>query len=83
GTLAAFVIICASVMLLRVRRPDLQRGFHTPAVFVVAPVGILFSLWLISALPWVTWERFAIWMLIGFVVYFGYSIRHSKLAKGS
>lgn len=81
GTLAAFIVICASVMVLRKRRPDLQRGFRTPAVWFVAPLGIVFSLWLISALPWVTWERFGIWMLIGLAVYFFYSIRHSALAK--
>ena len=79
GTLAAFVIICASILVLRVRQPDLQRGFRTPAVWVVAPLGIVFSLWLISALPWVTWERFVIWMALGFAIYFGYGLRHSKL----
>jgi APA family basic amino acid/polyamine antiporter len=82
GTLAAFIIICASILVLRVRRPELQRGFRTPAVWIVAPVGILFSLALIWGLPFITWERFAIWMLIGFVVYFGYGIRHSALAQG-
>ncbi len=81
GTLAAFIIICASILVLRVRRPELPRGFRTPAVWVVAPLGILFSLALIWGLPFVTWARFAIWMLIGFVVYFGYGIRRSLLAR--
>jgi APA family basic amino acid/polyamine antiporter len=81
GTLAAFVIICASVLVLRKRRPELPRAFRTPAAWLIAPLGIVFSLWLISALPWVTWERFAIWMALGFVVYFGYGIRRSKLAQ--
>jgi len=80
GTLAAFVIICASILVLRLRRPDLHRSFRTPAVWVVAPVGIAFSIWLMVALPWVTWERFIIWMAIGFIVYFLYGIRHSMLA---
>jgi APA family basic amino acid/polyamine antiporter len=80
GTLAAFIIICASTLLLRVRQPDLPRSFRTPAVWVVAPVGILFSLALIWGLPFVTWERFVVWMAIGLVVYFAYGIRHSKLA---
>jgi APA family basic amino acid/polyamine antiporter len=80
GTLAAFIIICAAVMVLRARRPELQRGFRTPAVWIVAPLGILFSLALIWGLPWITWERFALWMAIGMLVYFGYGIRHSKLA---
>ena len=83
GTLAAFIIICASILVLRVRRPELPRGFRTPAVWIVAPVGILFSLALIWGLPVVTWARFAIWMAIGFVMYFGYGIRHSLLARGA
>ncbi|MEO7433339.1 MAG: amino acid permease C-terminal domain-containing protein, partial [Dokdonella sp.] len=69
-----------AVMLLRVRRPDVPRGFRTPAVWFVAPLGIAFSLLLIWGLPLVTWERFALWMGIGMLVYFGYGIRHSKLA---
>ena len=81
GTLAAFVIICASILVLRARRPDLHRSFRTPAAWIVAPLGIAFSLWLMAALPWVTWERFVIWMAIGLVVYFCYGIRRSKLAK--
>ncbi|MEP6940181.1 MAG: amino acid permease [Rudaea sp.] len=81
GTLAAFVIICASILVLRVRQPELRRGFRTPAVWLVAPLGIVFSLWLISALPWVTFERFVIWMALGFLIYFFYGIRHSKLAQ--
>jgi len=80
GTLAAFIIICASILVLRTRQPDLPRAFRVPAAWVIAPLGILFSLALIWGLPVVTWERFAIWMLVGFVVYFGYGIRHSKLA---
>ena len=80
GTLAAFIIICAAVLVLRIRRPELQRGFRTPAVWVVAPLGILFSLLLIWGLPIVTWERFALWMAIGMAIYFAYGIRHSALA---
>jgi APA family basic amino acid/polyamine antiporter len=82
GTLAAFIIICAAVLVLRVRRPELQRGFRTPAVWIVAPLGIVFSLLLIWGLPIVTWERFALWMAIGMAIYFGYGIRHSALADG-
>jgi len=82
GTLAAFIIICAAVLVLRVRRPELKRGFRTPAVWIVAPLGILFSLLLIWGLPIVTWERFAVWMAIGMAIYFAYGIRHSALADG-
>ena len=80
GTLAAFVVICASIMVLRVRKPDLPRAFRTPWVPVVPIIGILFSLWLIWELPMITKERFVIWMVIGLGVYFGYGIRHSRLA---
>jgi len=81
GTLSAFILICASVLVLRVRKPDLERKFRTPAVWFVAPLGILFSLALIWGLPWITFERFAIWMAIGLIVYFTYGVRHSKLNR--
>ncbi len=81
GTLSAFIIICAAVMLLRVRRPQLPRNFRTPAVWFTAPLGIVFSAVLIYGLPWITYERFVIWMALGCVIYFGYGIRHSKLAS--
>lgn len=79
GTLSAFILICASVLVLRVRKPELERKFRTPAVWFVAPLGILFSLALIWGLPWITFERFAIWMAIGLIVYFAYGVKHSKL----
>jgi APA family basic amino acid/polyamine antiporter len=81
GTLSAFILICASVLVLRVRKPGLERKFRTPAVWLVAPLGILFSLALIWGLPWITFERFAIWMAIGLLVYFTYGVRHSKLNR--
>ena len=79
GTLSAFIIICGSIMLLRARRPDLQRNFRTPAVWFTAPLGIVFSAVLIYGLPWITYERFMIWMAIGLAIYFAYGMRHSKL----
>ncbi|HEV7776915.1 MAG TPA: amino acid permease [Luteibacter sp.] len=82
GTLSAFILICASVMVLRVRKPELQRNFRTPAVWFTAPLGIVFSCVLIYGLPWITFERFAIWMALGLIVYFAYGIRHSKLGRG-
>jgi APA family basic amino acid/polyamine antiporter len=81
GALSAFVVICSAVLVLRYKQPDLPRGFRTPWVPFVPLVGIGFSIWLLSHLPWPTWERFLVWMAIGLVVYFGYGIRHSKLAK--
>ena len=81
GTLMAFIIICASVLVLRLRRPELPRAFRVPAVWAVAPIGIAFSLLLIAGLPWITMERFVVWMVIGLAVYFFYGIRHSRLAR--
>lgn len=80
GVLGAFIVICSSVMILRYRRPELPRTFRTPWVPVVPILGIVFSIWLIWGLPWVTYERFLLWMGVGLVVYFGYGIRRSKLA---
>jgi APA family basic amino acid/polyamine antiporter len=79
GTLLAFVIVSLGVMVLRVKRPDLHRPFATPAVFVVAPLAALVSLGLMAGLPFDTWARLVIWMVIGVVVYFLYGYNHSKL----
>jgi len=83
GTLLAFVIVSIGILVLRVREPNLPRVFKTPMVWVVAPLGALSAAWLMKSLPWVTWERLIIWFVVGMVVYFGYSIRNSRLAKPS
>ena len=83
GTLLAFVIVCIGVLVLRVREPNLPRAFKTPAVWVVAPLGALSALYLMSHLPGATWLRLLIWLGIGLVIYFAYSMWHSKLAKPS
>jgi APA family basic amino acid/polyamine antiporter len=80
GALSAFVLICSAILVLRHRRPDLERGFRTPWVPVVPLIGIGFSIWLLSHLSWTTWERFLIWMALGIVIYFCYGIRNSRLA---
>ncbi|WP_033019218.1 amino acid permease [Streptomyces rimosus] len=81
GILLAFVVVCVSVIVLRYKRPDLPRTFRTPGMPVVPAIGVVFSLWLITFLEWQTWVRFAVWFLIGLVVYFTYSRRRSELAK--
>ncbi|HUB65464.1 MAG TPA: amino acid permease C-terminal domain-containing protein, partial [Methylocella sp.] len=81
GTLSAFVIICFSVIVLRRTQPDAHRTFRTPLVPWIPLAGIGFSLWLLSKLPAVAWERFLVWMMLGFLVYFSYSRHHSVLAK--
>jgi basic amino acid/polyamine antiporter, APA family len=83
GTLLAFVIVCAAVMLLRARRPDLPRPFRTPLVPLVPILGILVSLALMVSLNGITWVRLLVWLAIGLVIYFTYSVRHSKVRQGS
>ncbi len=80
GTLLAFVIVSAGILVLRVREPHLPRTFKTPWVWFVAPMGALSALYLMVSLPWVTWERLIIWFVIGMVVYLSYGVRKSKLA---
>jgi APA family basic amino acid/polyamine antiporter len=79
GTLLAFVIVCAAVVILRARRPDLSRPFRTPWVPFVPIMGILISLALMLALNRVTWIRLVVWLVIGMVIYFTYSVKHSKV----
>ncbi|MSR01446.1 MAG: amino acid permease [Gemmatimonadetes bacterium] len=81
GTLLAFVIVCGAVMVLRYREPNLHRPFKTPFVWLTAPAGMIFCFYLMSALPWRTWERLFIWLAIGLVIYFVYGWSHSNLAK--
>ncbi|WP_081237112.1 amino acid permease [Streptomyces viridosporus] len=81
GILLAFVVVCTAVIVLRYRRPDLPRSFRTPWMPVVPGLGVVFSLWLITFLQWQTWVRFAVWFVVGLVIYFAYSYRHSELAR--
>ncbi len=73
GILLAFVVVCAAVIVLRYRQPDLPRTFRTPFMPFVPALGIVFSIWLITFLQWQTWARFAVWFALGLVIYFGYS----------
>ncbi|GGZ70253.1 MULTISPECIES: amino acid permease [Streptomyces] len=81
GILLAFVVVCAAVIVLRYRQPDLPRTFRTPWMPFVPALGIVFSIWLITFLQWQTWARFAVWFALGLVIYFGYSYRKSELAR--
>jgi len=83
GVLSAFIVICAAVLLLRVRKPDLPRAFRTPWVPVIPVIGILFSIWLLTELAFVTWMVFLVWVSLGALLYFAYGIRHSKLARST
>jgi APA family basic amino acid/polyamine antiporter len=78
GTLAAFVIVCAGVMVLRVRAPGAPRPFRTPLVWITAPLGIAMCLFMMVFLPLDTWLRLAGWTVIGLAIYYLYSVRHAK-----
>lgn len=79
GTLLAFAIVCAGILILRKTRPDLPRPFRTPWVPFVPIMGILIAAAQMAALPLDTWLRLMIWMALGFVIYFCYSKQHAKL----
>ncbi|MGB4107701.1 MAG: amino acid permease [Alphaproteobacteria bacterium] len=81
GTLAAFVLVCFGVIILRVTRPDMPRPFKMPFGLVLPILGVLSCGALIAFLPWHTHVRFVVWLAVGIVLYFAYSYRHSKLAK--
>ncbi|MGH7604781.1 MAG: amino acid permease [Gemmatimonadaceae bacterium] len=81
GTLLAFIIVCAGIIVLRYRSPNLARPFRTPLVPLVPILGILICGYMMTSLPGATWERLIIWMIIGLVIYFTYSRSHSRLAR--
>ena len=81
GTLAAFVLVCAGVMVLRYTRPDMPRPFRTPFNPLIPLLGMGSCLYLMVQLPASTWWRFGIWLAIGVAVYFIYSRSHSSLAR--
>jgi len=81
GTLTAFLLVSFSVLRLRKTQPDLRRPFRTPWVPFVPIMSIISCIFLLINLKPVTWLRFVIWLAIGMVVYFTYSVKHSKLAS--
>jgi APA family basic amino acid/polyamine antiporter len=82
GTLLAFIIVCAGVLVLRSRRPDLARPFRAPFSPVTPVLGILISLAMMLGLPIETWWRLIIWLVVGLVIYFSYGKSHSRVQKG-
>jgi APA family basic amino acid/polyamine antiporter len=82
GTLFAFVVVSIGVIVLRRTNPNLRRAFRTPLVPVVPILAALACFLLMIFLPVGTWIRFVVWMVVGLVVYFAYSVRHSRLARG-
>ena len=79
GTLAAFVLVCFGVIMLRIRQPDLPRPFKNPFGHLFPVLGMISCAGLMAFLPAQTWLRFTVWVTLGVIVYFTYSIRHSKL----
>ena len=82
GTLFAFILVCAGVWILRVRRPELPRQFKVAALPVVSILGIVVCGAMIYGLGWTNWARLAIWLVIGLFFYFLYGKKHSRLQTG-
>ena len=83
GTLLAFVIVCAAVLIMRRTHPEAERPFRAPGGPVVPILGILSCLLLMFSLPVENWVRLAVWLILGLVVYFAYGYRRSALRNGA
>lgn len=83
GTLLAFAMVCMAVMVLRVKKPELERPYKTPAIYVVGTLGVCFNIFLMTQVRTETWYTFLIWGSLGIIVYLLYSKRHSNLEKES
>ncbi len=81
GTLMAFIIVCGAVMLLRIKRPEAERPFRTPLIWVVGPLGILVNLIMMLFLPLDTWLRLVVWLVIGLCIYFFYGMSRSSIGR--
>jgi APA family basic amino acid/polyamine antiporter len=79
GTLFAFILVCVAVIILRKKEPNLPRQFKTPLVPLIPILGIISCGLMILGLGPENWLRLGAWLAIGFIIYFGYSIKHSKL----
>ncbi len=82
GTLFAFTVVSAGVLVLRIRQPEVERPFKAPMIWLTAPLGALCSIALMLTLPWDTWVRLIVWMIVGLVIYFCYGMHHSVLGTG-
>ena len=81
GTLFAFALVSIGTLFLRIAHPDLHRPFRAPAIWIVAPLGAITSVFLMFGLPLDTWLRLAVWLAIGLAIYFAYGRRRSRLAR--
>jgi APA family basic amino acid/polyamine antiporter len=81
GTLFAFAVVSIGTLVLRITDPELKRPFRAPAIWLVAPLGALTSIFLMLGLPLDTWIRLAVWLAIGLAIYFAYGAKHSAVAQ--
>ncbi|HNI69998.1 MAG TPA: amino acid permease C-terminal domain-containing protein, partial [Marmoricola sp.] len=83
GTLTAFLLVSIAVPVLRKRRPDFDRPFKVPFSPVIPILSAVICSYLMLTLPLETWVRFLIWMVLGFVIYFAYGYKRSRLARAA
>jgi APA family basic amino acid/polyamine antiporter len=81
GTLFAFLVVCLGVLALRIKEPDRPRPFRVPFVWVVAPLGAIACIYVMTGLPTTAWVRFGLWMAAGMVVYAVFGYRNSRLVR--
>jgi APA family basic amino acid/polyamine antiporter len=81
GLAAVLVLVCAGLLVLRVKEPHRHRPFRAPFAWIVAPLGVAACLFVMAGLPRQAWERFGIWLLMGVVVYVACGYRHSRLRR--
>lgn len=81
GALFAFALVCFSILILHYTQPKLHRPFRTPWKPWIPLIGTLICIFQMAFLPLVTWQQLIAWLVIGVIVYFTYSIKHSKLSK--
>jgi basic amino acid/polyamine antiporter, APA family len=81
GTLLAFVIVCAAVMIMRRTHPDVPRPFRAPFGPIVPILGIISCLILMFSLPAANWLRLAVWLIVGLIIYFAYGRKHSRVGN--
>ena len=82
GTLLAFLMVCVGILILRKTDPDAKRPFKVPFVPLIPILGILVCLVMMAFLPWETWLRLGVWLVIGLAIYFWYGKKNSKLKSG-
>ena len=78
GTLFAFILVCIGIIILRKREPHRPRAFKSPWYPVIPVLGVISCIYLMLGLPWITWVRFGLWLVVGMVVYFFYGFPRSR-----